>query len=117
MVLALLHGLRTEIGGQVGSRSALRHSEKSLWVILLEVVVCSGGHWNECLYSFGFVPRNPITNITGCHLCNKPVHEISSLLDIQRSTASVTIKKWKYLGTKQTQPRSGRPSKVTEKGH
>ncbi|CAI9578362.1 unnamed protein product [Staurois parvus] len=52
----------------------------------------------------------------GCHLCNKSIHEISLLLNIPQSTASGIITKWKYLGTTATQPRSGRPHKMTEQG-
>lgn len=54
--------------------------------------------------------------VIGCHRCNKSVREISSLLDIPRSTVSGIIAKWKRLGTTATQPRSGRPRKVTERG-
>ncbi|CAI9593815.1 unnamed protein product [Staurois parvus] len=52
----------------------------------------------------------------GCHLCNKFIHEISLLLNIPRSTVSGIITKWKQLGTTATQPRSGRPRKMTERG-
>ncbi|CAI9559593.1 unnamed protein product [Staurois parvus] len=41
----------------------------------------------------------------GCHLCNKSIHEISLLLNIQWSTVSGIITKWKQLGTTATQPR------------
>ena len=51
-----------------------------------------------------------------CHLCNKSIREISSLLNIPRSTVSGIITKWKQLGTTATQPRSGRPRKITERG-
>lgn len=54
--------------------------------------------------------------VIGCHLCNKTVREISSLLGIPRSTVSDIIRKWKRLGTTATQPRSGRPRKITEQG-
>uniref|UniRef100_A0A667ZQR6 Sleeping Beauty transposase HTH domain-containing protein n=1 Tax=Myripristis murdjan TaxID=586833 RepID=A0A667ZQR6_9TELE len=54
--------------------------------------------------------------VIGCHLCNKSSREISSLLNIPQSTVSSIITKWKRLGTTATQPRSGRPSKVTERG-
>ncbi|CAI9617265.1 unnamed protein product [Staurois parvus] len=50
-------------------------------------------------------------------LCNKSVHEISLLLNILLSTVSGIITKWKQLGTTATQPRSGRPCKMTERGH
>ncbi|CAI9598383.1 unnamed protein product [Staurois parvus] len=46
-------------------------------------------------------------------LCNKSIHEISFLLNIPRSTVSGIITKWKQLGTAATQPRSGRPRKMT----
>ncbi|CAI9614237.1 unnamed protein product [Staurois parvus] len=54
--------------------------------------------------------------VIGYHLCNKSIHEISLLLNIPRSTVSVIIKKWKHLGTTATQPQSGRPCKMTERG-
>ena len=54
--------------------------------------------------------------VTGCHLCNKSSREISSLLSISQSTVSGIITKWKRLGTTATQPRSGRPRKMTERG-
>ena len=47
--------------------------------------------------------------VTGCHLCNKSSHKISSLLNIPRSTVSGIITKWKCLGKTVTQPRSVRP--------
>ncbi|CAI9555618.1 unnamed protein product, partial [Staurois parvus] len=47
-------------------------------------------------------------------LCNKSIHEISWLLNIPRSTVSSIVTKWKQLGTTATQPRSGRPRKMTE---
>ncbi|CAI9568833.1 unnamed protein product, partial [Staurois parvus] len=49
-------------------------------------------------------------------LCNKSIREISLLLNIPRSTVSDIITKWKQLGTAATQPRSGRPHKMTEWG-
>ncbi|CAI9545947.1 unnamed protein product [Staurois parvus] len=49
-------------------------------------------------------------------LCNKSIHEISLLLNIPRSTVSGIITKWKQLGTTATQPQSGRPCKMTERG-
>jgi len=52
----------------------------------------------------------------GCHLCNKSCRETSSLLNIPQSTVSAIITKWKQLGTTATQPRSGRPRKMTERG-
>ncbi|CAI9540596.1 unnamed protein product [Staurois parvus] len=52
----------------------------------------------------------------GFHLCNKSIHELSLLLNIPRSTVSGIITKWKQLGTTATQPRSGRPCKMTEQG-
>ncbi|CAI9611129.1 unnamed protein product [Staurois parvus] len=54
--------------------------------------------------------------VIGCHLCNKSVREFSLLLNIPRSTVSGIITKWKQLGTTATQPRSGRPHKMTERG-
>ncbi|CAI9584656.1 unnamed protein product, partial [Staurois parvus] len=46
---------------------------------------------------------------------NKSIQEISLLLNIPQSTVSGIITKWKQLGT-ETQPRSGRPRKMTEQG-
>ncbi|CAI9593051.1 unnamed protein product [Staurois parvus] len=43
--------------------------------------------------------------VTGCHLCNKSIHDISLLLNIPRSTVSGIITKWKQLGTAK-QPQS-----------
>ncbi|MCJ8740161.1 hypothetical protein PDJAM_G00055700 [Pangasius djambal] len=54
--------------------------------------------------------------VIGCHLCNKSSREISSLLNIPQTTVSFIITKWKSLGTTATQPRSGRPRKLTERG-
>ncbi|CAI9607825.1 unnamed protein product [Staurois parvus] len=54
--------------------------------------------------------------VIGCHLCNKSIHEIYLLLNIPQSTVSGIITKWKQLGTTATQPRSGRPRKMTEQG-
>ncbi|CAI9575966.1 unnamed protein product [Staurois parvus] len=48
-------------------------------------------------------------------LCNKSIRDISWLLNIPRSTVS-GITKWKQLGTTATQPPSGRPRKMTERG-
>ncbi|CAI9574187.1 unnamed protein product, partial [Staurois parvus] len=52
--------------------------------------------------------------VIGCHLCNISIHEISLLLNIPWSTVSGVITRWKQLGTTVTQPRSGRPCKMTE---
>ncbi|CAI9594448.1 unnamed protein product [Staurois parvus] len=49
-------------------------------------------------------------------LCNKSTSEISLLLNIPRSAVSGIITKWKQLGTTATQPRSGKPRKMTERG-
>ena len=54
--------------------------------------------------------------VIGCHLCNKSSREISSLLNIPQSTVSGIITKWKRLGTTATQPPSGRPHKMMERG-
>ncbi|CAI9576155.1 unnamed protein product [Staurois parvus] len=51
-----------------------------------------------------------------CHLCKKSIHEISLLLNILQSTVSGIITKWKQMGNTATQPRSGRPCKMTERG-
>ncbi|CAI9565795.1 unnamed protein product, partial [Staurois parvus] len=49
-------------------------------------------------------------------LCNKSIHEISLLLNIPGSTVSGIITKLKQLGTRTTQPQSGRQCKMTERG-
>ncbi|KAI2659461.1 Transposable element Tc1 transposase [Labeo rohita] len=54
--------------------------------------------------------------VIGCHLCNKSSREISTLLNIPQSTVSCIIRTWKRLGTTTTQPRSGRPHKLTVRG-
>ncbi|CAI9554262.1 unnamed protein product, partial [Staurois parvus] len=54
--------------------------------------------------------------VIGCHLGNKSIHEISFLLNVQQSTVSNIIPNWKQLGTAATQPPSGRPHKMTERG-
>ncbi|CAI9545848.1 unnamed protein product [Staurois parvus] len=53
-------------------------------------------------------------SVIGCHLCNKSIRETSLLLNIPQSTVSGIITKWNQLGTTATQPRSGRPHKMTE---
>ncbi|CAI9547640.1 unnamed protein product, partial [Staurois parvus] len=55
------------------------------------------------------------TNI-GERLCNEFIRDISWLLNIPRSTVSGIITKWKQLGTTATQPPSGRPRHMTERG-
>jgi hypothetical protein len=42
--------------------------------------------------------------------------KISALLELPRSTLSAVIVKWKRLGATTSQPRSGRPHKLTERG-
>ncbi|CAI9558744.1 unnamed protein product [Staurois parvus] len=54
--------------------------------------------------------------VIGCHLCNKSIRDISWLLNIPRSTVSGIITKWKQLRTTATQPPSGGPRKMTERG-
>ncbi|CAI9541287.1 unnamed protein product, partial [Staurois parvus] len=49
-------------------------------------------------------------------LCNKSIRDISWLLNIPLSTVSGIITKWKQLGTTATQPPSGRPRHMTERG-
>ncbi|CAI9575083.1 unnamed protein product [Staurois parvus] len=49
-------------------------------------------------------------------LCNKFIREISLLLNIPLSTVHGITTKWNQLRTTATQPRSGRPSKMTERG-
>ncbi|CAI9621309.1 unnamed protein product, partial [Staurois parvus] len=52
--------------------------------------------------------------VIGSHLCSKSIREISLLLNMPRSALSGIITKWKQLGTTATQPRSGRPRKMTD---
>ncbi|CAI9622973.1 unnamed protein product, partial [Staurois parvus] len=59
--------------------------------------------------------QTAFTNICE-RLCNKSIRDISLLLNIPRATVSGIITKWKQLGTTATQPRSGRPRKITERG-
>ncbi|CAI9576457.1 unnamed protein product [Staurois parvus] len=40
----------------------------------------------------------------GCHLCNKSIRKISSLLNIPQPTVSGIITKWKQIRTTATQP-------------
>ncbi|CAI9574346.1 unnamed protein product [Staurois parvus] len=54
--------------------------------------------------------------VLGCHLCNKSICKFSLLLNIPRSTVSGIMTKWKQLGTTATQPQSGRPCKMKERG-
>ncbi|CAI9558154.1 unnamed protein product, partial [Staurois parvus] len=54
--------------------------------------------------------------VIGCHLCNNSICDISWLLNIPCSTVSGIITKWKQLGTTATQPQSGRPHRMTERG-
>ncbi|CAI9587511.1 unnamed protein product, partial [Staurois parvus] len=49
-------------------------------------------------------------------LYNKSIRDISWLLNIPQSTVSGIITKWKQLGTTATQPPSGRPRHMTERG-
>ncbi|CAI9568845.1 unnamed protein product [Staurois parvus] len=64
-------------------------------------------------FKCGTVKRGPVI---GGHLCNKSIRDISWLLNIPRSTVSGIITKWKQLGTTATQPPSGRPRHMTERG-
>uniref|UniRef100_A0A674MYP6 Transposase Tc1-like domain-containing protein n=1 Tax=Takifugu rubripes TaxID=31033 RepID=A0A674MYP6_TAKRU len=52
--------------------------------------------------------------VIGCHLCNESSREISSILNIPKSTVGFIIRKWTSLGTTATQPGRGRPGKLTE---
>ena len=54
--------------------------------------------------------------VIGCHLCNNYSQEISTLLNISQSNVIGITTKWKRLGTTATQPRSGRPCYMTERG-
>ncbi|CAI9533970.1 unnamed protein product [Staurois parvus] len=49
-------------------------------------------------------------------LCNKSIREMSLLVNIPRLTVYDIITTWKQLGTTATQPQSGRPHKMTERG-
>ncbi|CAI9552224.1 unnamed protein product [Staurois parvus] len=50
--------------------------------------------------------------MTGCHLCNKSICEISLLLNNPQSSVSGIITKWKQLGTTATQPTSERGQRM-----
>ncbi|CAI9596652.1 unnamed protein product [Staurois parvus] len=54
--------------------------------------------------------------VIGGHLGNRSIRDISWLLNILRSTVSGIITKWKQLGAAATQPPSGRPRHMTERG-
>ncbi|CAI9559264.1 unnamed protein product [Staurois parvus] len=54
--------------------------------------------------------------VIGCIKCIRFICEIYFLLNIPSSTVSGIITKWKQLGTTATQPRRGRPRKMTEAG-
>ncbi|CAI9622781.1 unnamed protein product, partial [Staurois parvus] len=47
------------------------------------------------------------STMMSCHLCNKPIREISLLLNIPQSTVSSIITMWRQLRTTATQPQSG----------
>ena len=53
--------------------------------------------------------------VMGCHLSNKSVRQISALLELPRSIASVVIVKWKRPGATTAQLRSGTPHRLTER--
>ncbi|CAI9615730.1 unnamed protein product [Staurois parvus] len=55
------------------------------------------------------------STVIGCHLCNKFICEISLLLNIPWPAVMGMITNWKQLETA-TQPQSGRPRKMTERG-
>ncbi|CAI9610089.1 unnamed protein product, partial [Staurois parvus] len=59
--------------------------------------------------------QNASSNIC-CHLCNKSIRDISCLINITWLTVNGIKTKWKQLGTTVTQPQSGRPRKMTERG-
>uniref|UniRef100_A0A8C7IUS3 Inositol hexakisphosphate and diphosphoinositol-pentakisphosphate kinase n=1 Tax=Oncorhynchus kisutch TaxID=8019 RepID=A0A8C7IUS3_ONCKI len=50
-----------------------------------------------------------------CYLSNKSVRQMSALLELPRSTVSAVIVKWKRLEATTSQPRVGRPHKLTER--
>jgi transposase len=52
--------------------------------------------------------------VIGCHLSNKSINHISTLLELLWLTVSAVIVKWKLLGATTAQPWSGRPHKLTE---
>ena len=53
--------------------------------------------------------------IIGCHLCNKSVREISTMLDVPRSTVNDVVLKWKRQGATTVQKRTGRPPKLSDR--
>jgi len=74
----------------------------------------------DCFYKhlWGMGPSQELSEfqrrtVIGCNQSNR---EISSLLNIALSTVCGIITKWKQLGMTATQPRSGRPRKLTAQG-
>ncbi|XP_076304080.1 uncharacterized protein LOC143222077 isoform X5 [Tachypleus tridentatus] len=53
--------------------------------------------------------------VTGFHLSNKSIRQISVFLELHRSTISAVIVKFKRLRATTAQPRSDRPHKLTER--
>eukprot|EP00066_Takifugu_rubripes_P021972 XP_011611238.1 PREDICTED: putative nuclease HARBI1 isoform X1 [Takifugu rubripes] len=54
--------------------------------------------------------------IVGCHMCNKSIREISTMLNLPRSTVVSVLLRWKREGSTVALPRSGRPHKLAEEG-
>ena len=53
--------------------------------------------------------------VIGCHLSNKSVRQISTLLELPRLTVNAIIVKWRRLGATTAQLRSGWPQKTTDR--
>lgn len=54
--------------------------------------------------------------IVGCHMCNKSSREISTMLNLPRSTVISVLLRWKREGSTEALPRRSRPHKLTEEG-
>lgn len=52
--------------------------------------------------------------IVGCHMCNKSIREISTMLNLPRSTVISVLLRWKREGSTVALPRRGRPHKLAE---
>jgi transposase len=53
--------------------------------------------------------------VIGCHISEKSVREIATLLKLPKSTVGDVIVKWRREGTTTTKPRPGRPRSLTDR--
>jgi transposase len=53
--------------------------------------------------------------VIGCHISNKSVRDITTLLKLPKSTVGDVIVKWKREGTTTTKPRPGRTRLMTDR--